>query len=158
MGKLLKYCILIILVNITGIIYAQTTIPISGGDLQNENGSISYSIGQIFNHCIDCQTYSITEGIQQAYEVLIIYEIEKTNIELTVYPNPTSKILNLKVTSQNIENMSYHFFDISGKLLINKKINDYTTPIDLGNYGSSIYLLKVFQNNKKIKVLKIIKN
>lgn len=64
--------------------------------------------------------------------------------EIKIYPNPTTDILNIKITNFNRDNsLRIGFFDLSGRLLINKMASEETTTLDISPYSSGIYILKL---------------
>lgn len=145
---------------------AQEIIPSSGGNTSGSGGSISYTIGQIAYKNNFGTNYSITEGVQQPYEILAVTTTAKAidiNLSVVAFPNPTSDILMLNI--QNIENskLQYQLFNMLGKLLENKRITTNQTKIDMSNLAPAIYFLKVIQtpnefNTQEIKTIKIIKH
>ena len=70
---------------------------------------------------------------------------------LSVFPNPTNNIINIALENYNGE-INLEFYDLSGKLL--KSTNSKT--LDIEEYSSGIYLLKVSYDNKfqKVKIIK----
>ncbi len=54
----------------------------------------------------------------------------------------------IELTEQQ-ENLSYSIVDLSGKVMTQSKISE-TTPIDMSNYSSGMYLIHVEGNNGKI--------
>jgi hypothetical protein len=79
------------------------------------------------------------------------------NLQLVVYPNPTSNWISLDVKNYSFEKLQYHLINLNGVLILNNKITSETTAIQMEQYSSAIYLLKVLENNKEIKTFKIIK-
>jgi hypothetical protein len=78
-----------------------------------------------------------------------------------VYPNPTSGKLTLKLdasTTTNIQSMSYQLYDVNGKMLRNDRLKEFETSIDMSDFVSATYFLKVTNINKEVKLFKIIKN
>ena len=143
---------------------AQEIIPTTGGNASGSGGSASYTVGQVVYTTNNGANGSVAQGIQQPYEISVVSGVDETesiNLILSVYPNPTTDILTLKIESsatQSIQAMSYQLYDISGKLLENKKIDGSETSIGMSKLEPSIYFLKVTDNNKSVKTFKIIKN
>jgi hypothetical protein len=131
----------------------------SGGNASGTNGNVSYSIGQVVYTTNTGTTGSVSQGVQQPFEIQTVLGNENFNINLqmTVYPNPTVNNLSLEVKNYNYENIHYQLFDLKGKLISNDKIVSETTTISMEQYPSSVYLLKVVDNNNEIKTFKIIK-
>jgi len=143
------------------VVCAQESVNASGGNASGTGGSVSYSVGQVVYTTYTGTNGSVAQGVQQPYEISIITGIEQARgIDLVymVYPNPTVGLLTLKVLNYNYEKLSYQLYDITGKVLENKEITSTETAISLVDYTSAIYFLKLIDNNKEIKVFKIIKN
>ena len=143
---------------------AQQATTASGGDASGSGGKASYSIGQVIYTTNSGQNGTITQGVQQPYEVFVVSGIEEAkgiSIECIVYPNPANSLVNLKIEASSkisIQSTSYALYDLSGKLLQNKKTESQETVISMSNLSPSIYFLKISDNTKEIKVFKIIKN
>ncbi len=142
-------------------IQAQTSIPSTGGNATGTGGTVSYTVGQLVYTTNTGSTGSIAQGIQQPYEISVVTGIEQAKditLVCSVYPNPTSDILTLKVENYNQENLLFQLMDVNGKPLESKKINGIETTISMANLLPSIYFLKVIDGNKEVKTFKIIKN
>jgi hypothetical protein len=142
-------------------LWAQNTVPATGGNASGTGGNVSYSIGQMFTASNNGSNGSISEGVQQAFEISVINAIEKFNyisLNCTVYPNPTSNYLQLKIENDEIEDLSYKLFNLTGALIESKLVTNAETLISMINLSVSTYILKVYNNTKEVKTFKIIKN
>ena len=140
---------------------AQSTIPASGGNAGGSGGSVSYTVGQIVNVTISGSNGSVIEGVQQPFEISVITEVgntEEITLSCSVYPNPVTYFLTLKIGTGVKVKLSYKLYNINGKLLENKKILTDETQIAMVTYASGTYLLRVTDNKKDLKTFKIIKN
>ena len=140
---------------------AQESSVASGGDASGVGGTVSYSVGQVVYTTNSSASGTISQGVQQPYEILIVTGINEAvdvTMNLTAYPNPTTDFLILKISDYDLKNVSYQFYDINGKLIENKKINDSETNIVMDKLASSTYFLKVSNGNTELKSFKIIKN
>ncbi len=137
----------------------QESINTSGGEASGSGGTISYSIGQIVFSSKDAETGSVTEGVQQPFEISTIIGIELSTISLnvSVYPNPTTDFLKLKVETE-YEKMIYQLYDIKGEILQTQAIISKETKIEMSKLTPSIYFVRVIKDNKEIKTFKVIKN
>ncbi|RXR20586.1 T9SS type A sorting domain-containing protein [Flavobacterium amnicola] len=72
---------------------------------------------------------------------------------LKIYPNPSNGIFNINIDT----NATIEIYDLIGKQIASKKIEVGTSQLDMGNYSSGIYLLKVTTENNQSKTMKIIK-
>ncbi|MCJ7446062.1 MAG: T9SS type A sorting domain-containing protein [Bacteroidales bacterium] len=141
-------------------IQAQNTIPATGGNATGTGGSVSYSIGQFVFNVITGINGSVTQGVQQPYEISIVTAIENTegiNLEYKVYPNPTRGLITLIIKPYDHENIRFRLYDLNGILLQDKKIESEETEISMQNISSAIYFLKVIKDNTEIKIFKIVK-
>jgi hypothetical protein len=89
------------------------------------------------------------------YRNLIITDVEtlvETNI--SIYPNPTSGIINLDFADNN--NQKIIVFDILGKMIIEKTKIQQTQTIDLSGFENGIYILSI-QTDEEVFISKIIK-
>ncbi|WP_395060091.1 T9SS type A sorting domain-containing protein [Flavobacterium sp.] len=73
--------------------------------------------------------------------------------KLSVYPNPSSDLFSINSdTSGNIV-----VYDLIGKIIKSETIDLGITKLDLSDYPSGIYLMKVTNENNETKTLKLIK-
>lgn len=138
---------------------AQQTTTSTGGNATGPNGNVSYTVGQVVYTTNTGTTGSVAQGVQQAFEIYTLLGAENFNINLqmAVFPNPTTNWLQLDIKNYGFEKLSYQVFDINGKLVLQNKISSETTTISMENLSTNIYLLKVLDNNKEVKTFKIIK-
>lgn len=140
---------------------AQEAIVTAGCNSNSENGSVSFTVGQVCYSLLHGTTCTAAEGVHQPFEISSPTGIGKDNdIRLLyhIYPNPTSKILHLNVNETPSEKLGYQVYNIEGKLLMYKDIHQVITPIDFTHLPSTVYILKVIDKKKKtINSFKIIK-
>ncbi len=75
----------------------------------------------------------------------------KDDININVYPNPTTHFIN--VESNKSSNLN--IYDINGKQVLNRTI-DTSEQIDLTALSPGTYFLKFKQDNQIIKSIKIV--
>ncbi len=143
---------------VIGGIEAQESIATAGGSATGTGGTVSYTIGQVVYTSSTGTNGSVTQGIQQPYEISTTLGINEVtiNLELSVYPNPTTNYLTLKV--EKLNGLSFQLYDLQGKVIESKIVNNTSTSISLEAQPVAIYFLKVTKNNKPVKIFKIIKN
>jgi hypothetical protein len=140
---------------------AQDALPASGGNASGSGGSANYTVGQIVYSTKEGSNGSVSQGVQQPYEISDVTGIELTNgrtMQCSVYPNPVTDILILKIEEEIQKQYVISLYDINGKLLESKKIQGSETSIEMKILVSSTYFLKVTSNNEEVKTFKIIKN
>ena len=158
--KLKLSAVLLFGLGLTGL-QAQETIPATGGNASGSGGSASYSVGQVIYTTNTGTNGSVAQGVQQPFEILVVTGIDEAkgiNLVVSVYPNPTTDFLQLKVESEKLKDLSFQLYNMQGKLLQNKKIEGNETSIVMSNLVPATYFVKVTEGNKAIKTFKIIKN
>ena len=138
---------------------AQQDVSTSGGNASGSNGNLSYTIGQVAYTTSIGSNGSVAQGLQQAFEIQTVLGIDNFNInlQLAVYPNPTTNWLQLEVKNTDFLNLSYQLFDLNGRVIYNQKITSKTSSIQMEELPQAIFLLKVFDGNNEIKTFKILK-
>ena len=155
-----SYYLIFIFLFCLGGIQAQDAILTSGGDASGSGGSFSYSVGQIVYTTIIYSNGSMAQGVQQPFEISAVLGVDDLlgiNLSLVAYPNPTTDFLNLTIANLNYKNLSYQLFDINGRLLAQKKLENNSSEITMKQFPSALYFLKIFNNQKLVKLFKIIK-
>ena len=140
------------------------SVNASGGNATGSGGSVSYSVGQVFYTTASGTNASVSEGVQQPYEISVFTGLkDNTAIDLlyTVYPNPTSGKLTLKLdatTLPDVKSMIYQLYDVNGKLIRSDQLKEKETSIEMSDLNTSSYYLRIIKSKKVIKTFKIIKN
>ena len=140
------------------------SVNAAGGNASGSGGSVSYSVGQVFYTTASGTSASVSEGIQQPFEISIFTGLKDNaaiDLVYAVYPNPTSGKLTLKLnvsSISDIKSMSFQLFDVNGKLIRSDLLKDKETGIEMSDLTPSSYYLRIIANKKIIKTFKIIKN
>lgn len=105
--------------------------------------SIGKSIGQ-----------NIVDLIDDANELSTSIASLKRNLEVSMYPNPTSNFVLISNAGNNFRNIEV--YDVTGSLVLNSE-NPYV--LDLMNLSSGLYLVKMYsKNNLLISSNKVVKD
>lgn len=157
----LKLCAVLLLgLGLSGL-QAQESINTTGSNATGSGGSASYSVGQMVYTTNTGTSGSVAQGVQQPFEISVVVGIEEADgitLQCSVYPNPTTDFLMLKVENYDNTKLLYQLFDMQGKLLQTQKITDNQTSIVMSNLVPATYFVKVIEGNKEVKMFKIIKN
>ena len=87
--------------------------------------------------------------ITSVNDITSINEFEKANLQL--YPNPASKILNVKlplgITTENIS--GYEVVNEIGQIIYSSPLNNFNTEfsVDVSKYKKGVYYLRLVGNN-----------
>lgn len=153
--------IILILTSITWIGFgqAQESTNAAGGDALGSGGSVAYSVGQVVYTTNTNGSESVSQGVQQTYEISSV-GIKETelNISLVAFPNPTADNLTIEISDYNNEKLKYQLYDMQGKLLKNGEIVAKQTQIDMLNLSRASYFVNVLnEENIKVQSFKVVK-
>ena len=136
-------------------LFAQESVQSAGGKAQGDNGSISYSVGQVVYTSASGPNGSAIQGVQYAYIISIPTGVDKPGVDLTfkAYPNPTDDFLTLTVPMS--ENAVYHYrlYNLNGKLLLQQNATSGENAISMQAFGTGQYLLKIFQHQQGKEII-----
>jgi hypothetical protein len=142
------------------LVHAQEAIAVSGGNASGTGGTSSYTVGQVAYCSYYESSGKVNQGVQQPFEISEITGIKEASgiiLECSAFPNPATDFLYIKVDNYDNKNLSYRLYDINGNLLEDKKIQGNETQIPMGKFVSGAYFIKVTDDNREIKIFKIIK-
>jgi len=141
---------------------AQTASPelvsSAGDSFNNTSYQLDWSIGECITATHSAGDYVITQGLHQGSYVITSVEDLRAEIEISVYPNPTTDLLTINLEASARPSSVLTVTDINGKVLQQVEVTNETEQLNFSNYTAGIYFLTVKQANKLIKSFKIIKN
>lgn len=126
-------------------------LPFGGGMILPTNLSVG-------THYFVCSPHA-SSGMKGQIIVLPATGVTEVNkaVDFSVYPNPATHILTLK-TNKQIAGLNFMLSDISGKVLLQDKLFNETTQIDLKNMPRGIYFIRIENSEPATKnILRIIK-
>ena len=133
---------------------ADNTIMNIGLDINSTNENYKF-----YNIYGDWQQSSV-DGVMMMRPIFgdtDLSDIEKFESEIQIYPNPTNDIVNIQLQNLPENKSDIYVYDFSGKLILNSSFSDDNTSIDLSNYSTGVYFIKIVTENQIINK-KIIKN
>jgi hypothetical protein len=138
--------------------FAQESVNSSGGDATGIGGSAAYSLGQIVYTSNSSATGTISQGVQQAYEIYALgIDNEKQDLILNLYPNPTSQFITLDINTSDLQNYSVQLTDIHGKQILEIENLQNKTEMNLNNLPTASYYLILTKGKSVIETYKIVK-
>ena len=151
---------LLLLLLISSIGQAQSiskqVIGTSGKTLTNSNLKLSYTVGEPVVGLMTAGGNQLGNGYYLALDIQALsVEDNIMDVQLKVYPNPTSQ--SLYVTHPEMNSFGITIVDLNGKQLYSGTINK-EEPLDVSNYTQGMYLVTIENTttNKK-NTYKIIK-
>lgn len=141
---------------------AQTAFPSVGGEVTGNNGSLSYTVGQLAvssnmlrSTNAEIVRTSLHEGVHQTYRVeeLSIDNVLPLDFMVNIYPNPTTDMITVAI-EEVIDNLRFEFYAVDGQLLQRGDIRGIEQTINVVGYPSGSYMLRVVagktENNYRI--------
>ena len=156
---MIKTTLVALLLFATHSIYSQQSVATSGGEATGSGGNSSYSVGQLLYTTYSGSNGTISQGIQQSIELYSLSNPEFTGVtsKAIIYPNPTTDYVVLNLEDSNLTNLTYTMYDLQGRIITKGQVEQDVTKIIMQHLEMGAYILKVNQNNKELKIFKIIK-
>jgi hypothetical protein len=139
---------------------AQEIISSNGGSYTNSSVQLAWSIGEPVTETFISGSNTLTQGFQQSnLTVTAINLVAQNGITINVYPNPVSDVLIIGIVTDVFKNINFRLFDISGKLLMQKKMEHITEILNMQVFRSGNYLLEVYSETWiPLQSFKVVKN
>jgi hypothetical protein len=131
-------------------------VTTTGGYYANSAGSLSWTMGEPVSETVSDTGNTLTQGFQQgSYSVIsVVDELAQPTIDISVYPNPVSSLLNIR--SDSGDTFRAVVLDLQGNIVYDQPFEDGQGQIDLRNLSDAMYLIEVYdQDGTSIKAFKI---
>ncbi|MBN2867623.1 MAG: T9SS type A sorting domain-containing protein [Flavobacteriaceae bacterium] len=139
--------------------FAQTSTVSSGNTVNNSQGSVSYTVGQIAYTSSTSSSGNIEQGVQHSYSIseTLGTQESSTALKIVAFPNPTTNTLQLKLENNNTD-LSYKLINLLGETISTEKITSNSITINMELQPSTTYFLNIYKQSNLLKTFKIIKN
>jgi uncharacterized protein YjbI with pentapeptide repeats len=148
--------------------YAQSIAPqsvnSSGTKMTQPNGSLSFTVGELV---VLSQNDSIGNTLSGGFTAgatlttVNLQEVDAKVLDLKVFPNPTSSLVNIQINYSALEQVLLTIADLQGKEVFSGKYAGVSNLIGINAaaYAKGTYILSIKNaNNKLLGTYKIIKN
>ncbi len=103
--------------------------------------------------------YTVTWTITKSALGIDDITSEENNFNISLFPNPTNNILNLKVESKNTVNLKVDIISLDGKKIKSTKISNYeNNEVDISHLSQGLYLANFYSNHILITSKRFVKN
>ena len=79
---------------------------------------------------------------------------ENSEKKVKVFPNPTNGLVRIQTGGQSV--VEVQVFDLFGKMLFQQSVNEDDFSVDLSNYSSGTYLLRII-SNEGVETVKVVR-
>ncbi len=125
--------------------------------LEGENGATTFILGQTVVGTLSNDNITIEQGLSGGELIATPIENINTSLEMEVFPNPSSQMINIQ--GKDMQGMIAHIYDVKGQLWYRQNITSDQESIDVVEWPTGIYLLKISDSsNKEQAIFKIEKN
>ena len=156
----MKYSIIILILSLAGSVVSAQQVVSSNGDSQSAAAvEVSWTLGETVIETLIVGSNTLTQGFHQTkLTITAVSEVLIPGLEIRVFPNPTPEIITIHF-SEYVEGSRFWLYDLRGKLLENKLISSADTEINMKNYASGQYILKLTNKSRQsIQTFQIIKH
>lgn len=136
-------------------------ISVAGDSYKNSTAQLNWSIGECITETFIRENFIVTQGFHQSEDKISSIEIPlHSNIKTNAYPNPTNNFITIEFQNSSItdQNKQITVFDLQGRILIERNVNNNQEVIDFTNLSAGTYLLIVNQNKEQIYSCKVLKS
>ena len=134
---------------------AQEVVSTQGDSYSNGTANIDFTIGEVVINTGTDGTNDITQGFHQTNWNFLGVEDHAPSYEATIFPNPTSEVLNIRTST--FENVTYSLYDAQGKLVLQDKLSAEQTKIPVSNLATGSYSLILNNETQNLKTFRVIK-
>ena len=148
--------------------YAQSIAPQSlnsgGAKMSQANGSLSFTVGElVVLSQSDSEGNTLGSGFTASATLttVTIQETDVTMIDVNVFPNPVSDLINIRINHSKLEQLLVYITDLEGKEVYSGKYAGISNTIGINTaaYASGTYILSLKNNNNQVLgTYKIIKH
>lgn len=134
-------------VSVGGVVVDEATVNTNSYTVRGlEEGD--YAIIRVQAVCDEENLSDWTEG-----DVFVITGIESFGLNATVYPNPTTGVVNIEGATLNAD---IAVFDMFGKQMLAGKVTSERTELDLAGLTSGVYIIRIAMNGE-VTTVKVVK-
>lgn len=137
---------------------AQELICTSGGIWKGSSIQISWSMGELAIESYETPPFILTQGFQQpGLKITSIHEMSEFIMDISVYPNPASDWVYLKMSTGISSDVRLDLIDAQGRIIEDMKVKDELTKIPFKDFPASIYFLRIIVDGINVMTYVIIK-
>lgn len=134
---------------------AQEVLSTQGDSYSNASRNIDFTIGEVIINTGSDGTVDLMQGFHQTNWNFVGMEDYSPGFEASVFPNPTSEVLNIRTSS--FENVRYTLYNAQGKLLIQDILSAEQTPVKVCQLAPGSYSIILNNQTQNLKTFKLIK-
>ena len=123
---------------------------LAGAEFPEGTTTVTWTVSDAAGNTAE-SSYDVTVTIA---ETTSNEEIDPANVVM-LYPNPVKNTLNIALDGQMIDRIE--ILDVTGKMIIEQKVKQYQTEMDMSSARKGVYFVRIYASNKII-TRKLLKN
>ena len=142
--------------------FSQQSIVGAGGEAKSSDGSFSYSVGQLVvsqvlpgSNLWGSEAIALNHGVQQVY---LANCANANQIRIVASPNPSKGLVNIDLFNWDEQDIILEMYDLLGKVVLVKILNEGQTQLNLSHMSSGIYIFSISNNCDSSSKFKLILN
>jgi hypothetical protein len=158
----LKKTISIVLIFISHYGFAQQSVVSSGSSVVSNQGSFSFSIGQILisqnlssSASLFGESIVLSHGVQQ---VFLQRCSENEKVEILATPNPSDGKFTINLINWDEKKINLNIYDALGKNVFAGNIQNDQTKLNLSNLSSGVYIMSLGYHCGTLSTFKLLIN
>jgi hypothetical protein len=104
------------------------------------------------NSATTCYTLKVQLGTATRGDDLITSDVQKVD----VFPNPANTVVNVNLTGFTGKS-DVSLLDVNGRLILHREVSSVNSQFDIGALPAGIYMMRIKNGGKEVKMTKIIK-
>jgi hypothetical protein len=158
----LKKTVTIVLIFISHYGFTQQSVVSSGSSVVSNQGSFSFSIGQILTSqnlsssaSVFGESIVLSHGVQQ---VFLQRCSENEKVEILATPNPSDGQFTINLINWDEKEINLNIYDALGKNVFAGNIQNDQTKLNLSNLSSGVYIMSLGYNCGTLSTFKLLIN
>lgn len=147
---------------LTMVAMAQSDVVPVGGTATGSGGTVTYTVGQLAVQRAENGDKYVIEGVQQPYEIQTVGVDNYPGISLDaiIFPNPTQHFVQLRISNYEIPSygLTAQLYDANGRLLRIYTVADFETKMDMEEFPTATYQLRIMNQSQLLKTFKVVKS
>ena len=159
---MLKKTVTIVLIFISHYGFTQQSVVSSGSSVVSNQGSFSFSIGQILTSqnlsssaSVFGESIVLSHGVQQ---VFLQRCSENEKVEILATPNPSDGQFTINLINWDEKEINLNIYDALGKNVVAGNIQNDQTKLNLSNLSSGVYIMSLGYNCGTLSTFKLLIN
>lgn len=159
---MLKKTVTIVFIFISHYGFTQQSVVSSGSSVVSNQGSFSFSIGQILTSqnlsssaSVFGESIVLSHGVQQ---VFLQRCSENEKVEILATPNPSDGQFTINLINWDEKEINLNIYDALGKNVFAGNIQNDQTKLNLSNLSSGVYIMSLGYNCGTLSTFKLLIN